>query len=114
MNDRNATNPSQQQMQLVWLIKELVILKVSGIDRQKFSKVLNTLTFSQQIHKGTDFLRTCVRVCVALLRQIQGGNVKSASNRWLCTAMCTLFIGALCLYYLHRNTGALCKYFLHL
>ena len=64
MNDRNPSNPSPQQMQLVWLIKELVILKVSGIDK----------------------------VCVALLRQIQGGNVKSAANRWLATAMCQLFV----------------------
>ena len=45
MNDRNATNPSPQQMQLVWLIKELVILKVSGIDRHKFSKVLYAFDF---------------------------------------------------------------------
>jgi hypothetical protein len=100
MNDRNATNPSQQQMQLVWLIKELIILKVSGIDRHKFSKVLNALDLRTVDVLGHSLLRIYVRVCVALLRQIQGGNVKSASNRWLCTAMCTLFIGALCIYYL--------------
>ena len=31
------------------------------------------------------------RVCLSLLRQIQGGNVKSASNRWLASYMCSLF-----------------------
>jgi integrator complex subunit 3 len=65
MNDRNAnTSQSQQQMQLVWLVKELVVLRVAGVDK----------------------------ICVSLLRQIQGGNVKSAANRWLATAMCTLFL----------------------
>ena len=63
MNDRNATATSQQQMQLLWLVKELVALKVAGIDK----------------------------VCVSLLRQIQGGNVKSAPNRWLAGVMCSLF-----------------------
>jgi integrator complex subunit 3 len=63
MNDRNAAAASQQQMQLVWLVKELVAIRVAGIDK----------------------------VCAALLRQIQGGNVKSATNRWLASFMCTLF-----------------------
>mmetsp|Transcript_36323 Transcript_36323/g.81850 ORF Transcript_36323/g.81850 Transcript_36323/m.81850 type:complete len:1098 (-) Transcript_36323:36-3329(-) len=63
MNDRNAPQASQQQMQLLWVVREFVNLRVQGIDK----------------------------VCSALLRQIQGGNVRSGTNRWLNTNLCMLF-----------------------
>ena len=54
MNDRNAVQASPQQMQLLELVRKLVSLDVQGVDK----------------------------VMQALLRQIQGGNVRE-TNRWL-------------------------------
>lgn len=62
MNDRGAIQNSPQQASLLWLVKELVSLGATGIEK----------------------------VCAMILRQVQGG-CNSQPNRWLAKFMLEIF-----------------------